>query len=144
MRVLAYDLYPDPTFTPSPAFAWATFSEALSKADVVSLHCPPSPDGRPLLDAAAIAGLRRGVVVVNTSREKVVDGSAMAEALASGQVRAYTVDAFDKEPPDDFSIPANPRVIATPHIGGFTDESIDRATDMAVDNLLKALKEAVS
>jgi D-3-phosphoglycerate dehydrogenase / 2-oxoglutarate reductase len=142
MKVLAYDLYPAPSFAPSPDFSWVSLAEALSKADIVSLHCPPPADGRPLLDAAAIAGLRKGAVVINTAREGLVDAAAMKAALESGRVRAYTVDAFDKEPPDDWSLAGHPRVIATPHVGGFTDESLDRATEVAVDNLLAALKEA--
>ena len=142
MRVLAFDLYPDASFAPSTAFAWVSLAEALSKSDVVSLHCPPPADGKSLLDRAAIDGLKKGVIVVNTAREGLVDAAAMTAALESGRVRAYTLDAFDKEPPDDWGIPGNLRVIATPHIGGFTDESIDRATEVAVDNLLAALKEA--
>jgi D-3-phosphoglycerate dehydrogenase / 2-oxoglutarate reductase len=142
MKVLAYDLCPDPSFSPSAAFRWVTLAEALSKADVVSLHCPPLPDGVALLDRAAIDGLRKGVIVVNTAREALVDAAAMMSALESGRVRAYTVDAFDKEPPEDWSVAKNPRVVATPHVGGFSDESVDRATEVAVDNLLSALKEA--
>jgi phosphoglycerate dehydrogenase-like enzyme len=142
MKVLAFDLFPDSSFSPSPDFKWASLAEALAEADVVSLHCPPPADGQPLLDRAAIEGLRKGVIVVNTAREALVDAAAIMTALESGRVRAYTVDAFDVEPPDDWSIAGNPRVIATPHIGGFTDESIDRATEVAVDKLLSALKEA--
>jgi D-3-phosphoglycerate dehydrogenase / 2-oxoglutarate reductase len=142
MKVVAYDLYPNASFAPSPDFRWAPLAEALGAADVVSLHCPPPADGKPLLGREAIAGLKKGVVVVNTAREGLVDAAAMAEALGSGRVRTYSLDAFDVEPPADWSLAANPRVIATPHIGGFTDESIDRATEVAVDNLLAALKEA--
>jgi D-3-phosphoglycerate dehydrogenase / 2-oxoglutarate reductase len=142
MEVLAYDLYPDDAFSPSPRFSWVTLAEALSRADAVSLHCPPAPGGAPLLGAAEIAGLKKGVVVVNTARGSLVDGPAMAAALASGGVGAYTVDAFDSEPPEDWSLAKHPRAIATPHIGGFTDESVDRATEVAVDNLLAALREA--
>jgi D-3-phosphoglycerate dehydrogenase / 2-oxoglutarate reductase len=148
MKVVAYDLYPDKSFAPSPNFSWTRLAggeglaEALALADVVSLHCPPSPDGRPLLDAAVIASLKKGVVVVNTAREGLVDAAAMAAALDSGHVRAYAMDAFDKEPPEDWGLVHNPRAIATPHIGGFTVESVDRATEVAVDNLLAALKES--
>jgi phosphoglycerate dehydrogenase-like enzyme len=141
MSVVAYDPYPDKSFAPSATFSWGTLAEALAGADVVSLHCPPRADGKPVLDAAAIASLKRGAVVVNTAREALVDAKAMSEALGSGMVRAYAMDAFDKEPPDDWSLVRNPRAIASPHIGGFTDESVDRATEVAVDNLLSALKE---
>ena len=142
MKVVAYDLFPDAAFAPSPGFAWSSLAEALIRSDVVSLHCPPSADGKPLLDAVAIAGLKKGVVVVNTAREGLVDAAAMSAALDSGRVRAYAMDAFDKEPPEDWNLVRNPRAIASPHVGGFTGESIDRATEAAVDNLLAALKEA--
>jgi phosphoglycerate dehydrogenase-like enzyme len=142
MEVLAYDLYPDASFGPSPAFSWSPLGKALAQADVISLHCPPTADGKPLLDGASIASLKKGVVVVNTAREGLVDAAAMAAALDSGRVGAYAIDAFDKEPPEDWGIVKNPRAIASPHIGGFTEESIDRATDVAVNNLLVALKEA--
>jgi D-3-phosphoglycerate dehydrogenase / 2-oxoglutarate reductase len=142
MKVSAYDLYPDKGFAPSPSFSWASLEDALASADVVSLHCPPTPDGRPLLGAAQIAALGKGAIVVNTARERLVDAAAMTAALDSGNVRAYAIDAFDKEPPDDWSLVRNRRTVATPHLGGFTEESVDRATEAAVDNLLAALGAA--
>jgi D-3-phosphoglycerate dehydrogenase len=140
MDVLAYDPYPDASFAPSARFAWAALPEALAGADAVSLHCPPAPGGRPVLGEAEIAALKKGAVVVNTARGSLVDSAAMTAALASGRVGAYAVDAFDREPPDDWSLARDPRSIATPHVGGFTDESVDRATEAAVDNLLAALR----
>ncbi len=139
MRVLAHDPVPDPTFAPSRAFAWAPLAEVLREAHVISLHCPP-PGGRPLLDAAALATLRKGAVVVNTARQGLVDEAAMAAALRERHVAAYTIDAFDQEPPADLAFLRTRGVLATPHVGGFTDESVDRATAVAVDNLLATLR----
>jgi phosphoglycerate dehydrogenase-like enzyme len=141
MRVLAHDPFPDAAFQPAPAFAWAPLERVLREAHVLSLHCPPPP-GRPLLDAAAIATLRRGAVVVNTARQGLVDEPAMAAALAERRVAAYTMDAFDHEPPADLAFLRTRGVLATPHVGGFTDESVDRATAVAVDNLLASLRGA--
>lgn len=140
MRVLAHDPYPDPAFSPGPGFSWAPLAEVLRAAHVLSLHCPPPPDGRPLLDAAALASLPRGAIVVNTARQGLVDEAAMIEALRSGRVAAYTLDAFDQEPPPDFTLVRTRGVLATPHVGGFTDASVDRATAVAVDNLLESLR----
>jgi len=140
MRVLAYDLYPDATFKASPDFSWADLDTVISSSDLLTLHCPPSPDGQPIINDQALAKMKKGVVVVNTARESVVDWPAMKAALDAGKVAWYTVDAFDREPPESFDIPRHPKVIATAHIGGFTDQSIDRATEVAVDNLLTALK----
>lgn len=139
MKVLAYDPFPNPTFAPGPGFAWTTLEDLFARADVLSLHCPPAADGRPIVDAAAIARMRSGALVVNTAREGLVDWPAMRTALDAGRVFRYTLDAFDREPPEDFGMPGHPRVVATPHIGGFTDESVDRATAVAVDNLLESL-----
>ncbi|MGO8692567.1 MAG: phosphoglycerate dehydrogenase [Rectinemataceae bacterium] len=142
MRVLAYDPFPDPSYRPSPAFGYAGIEEVLKAADILSLHCPPLKDGSPVLGGAEMATLRKGVVVVNTARQGLVDERAMALALDSGTVRVYTMDAFDSEPPPDFTLVKRSSVLATPHIGGFTDESIDRATAVAVDNLLAALEDS--
>jgi phosphoglycerate dehydrogenase-like enzyme len=141
MKVLACDPYPDAGFSPVGDFSWAELESILAKSDVISLHCPPGPGGKPVLDASALDSTKRGLVVVNTARESVVDWPAMKAALDAGRISWYTLDAFDCEPPQDFGIPAHPRVIATPHIGGFTDDSIDRATGVAVDNLLSSLAE---
>jgi phosphoglycerate dehydrogenase-like enzyme len=140
MRTLAYDPYPDATFDPGPAFAWAPLARVLSEADVLSLHCPPRKDGKPVLGAGEIAALRKGAVVVNTARQSLIDEEAMGLALDTGAVRAYALDAFDREPPHNFTFPKRGSVLATPHIGGFTDESVERATTIAIDNLLDTLK----
>ena len=55
MKVLAYDIMPDTSFAPSADFRFTTLEEALTSSDILSLHCPPLQDGRPLLDAAALA-----------------------------------------------------------------------------------------
>lgn len=139
MKVLAYDLYPDNAFAPPGPFRFASFKEVVAGADFISLHCPPSPNGHPVIGSSEIAAMKKGAIVVNTARQSLVDEAAMLAALESGQIAAYTIDAFDIEPPENRAIIACPKVIATPHIGGFTDESVDRASDVAVDNLLDSL-----
>jgi len=140
MAVIAHDPLPDPAFRPGPGFRYAPLGEVLAGADVLSLHCPPSRDGRPLLDAAAIAALKPGVLVVNTARADLVDRTALAAAIADGRVAGAAFDVFDREPPGPEPILASGRVIATPHVGAFTPESVDRAVRGAVENLLQALE----
>ncbi len=140
MRVAAYDLYPDASFSPSGDFFYTDLKTLLSEADVVSLHCPPSPDGKALIGREALLLMKKGVVIVNTARAGLFDEKALIEALDEGRVASVTIDAFESEPPADFTFVRHPRVIATPHIGGFTAESIDRATEAAVDNLLAGLR----
>lgn len=137
MWVVGYDPYPSNSFA-RPGFRFAPLDEALAAADAISFHCPPG--AAPILDEGAIARLRRGVVVVNTARAELIDDAAMLAALESGQVAGLATDVFRKEPPDPSALLSHPRVIQTPHAGGFTEESVDRATRVAVENLLRVLE----
>jgi len=141
MKVLAYDVLPDRSFAPSPDFRFAPLDDVLAQSDVISLHCPALPDGKPLLDAAALAKTKHGVFLVNTARADLIDGQALAAALQSGQVAGAATDVFKTEPPTGDPLAASDRVVATPHIGGFTEESVDRAVHVAVDNLLAELRK---
>ncbi|MFO1067634.1 MAG: phosphoglycerate dehydrogenase [Geminicoccaceae bacterium] len=136
MQVVGYDPCP-PNSLARPGFRLAPLDEALAAADAITFHCPPGP--RPILDAPAIARLRRGVVVVNTARAELIDDMAMLEALDSGQVAGLATDVFHREPPEPSPLLAHDRVILTPHAGGFTEESVERATRVAVENILKVL-----
>lgn len=138
-RVLAYDVLPNPALSLGAEFGFASLEEVLTQSDMFSLHVPASPDGQPLLDAAAIAKLRRGVLVINTARASLMDTEALLAALESGQVAGLAVDVFDVEPPADRRLAAHNRVIATPHIGSYTRESVARLVDIAVDHLLSEL-----
>ena len=139
-RTAAFDPFGDPSFAPGPDFTWLTSLEAAyAQADVLSLHCPPPPGGQPLLDRAALGQLKPDACLINTARAGLVDESALLEALDGGKLRAYATDVFTTEPPAPSPLLAHPRVIATPHLGGFTQESVGRAARAAVDNLLRAL-----
>jgi D-3-phosphoglycerate dehydrogenase / 2-oxoglutarate reductase len=111
----------------------------VAESDVVTLHCPASDDGLPLLGASQFARCRRGVILVNTARASLVDERALAEALNSGHAASYAVDVFNEEPPRELTLAGDRHVIATSHIGGFTRESVERATRVAVANLLDSL-----
>jgi phosphoglycerate dehydrogenase-like enzyme len=141
MHVLAHDVMPDKSFAPSPDFRYAPLDEVLEKSDVISLHCPAAPDGQPLIGAVALARMKQGVLLVNTARADLIDHAALAAALQSGQVAGAAMDVFKSEPPKDDPLVASDRVVATPHLGGFTEESVDRAVQIAVANLLAELKK---
>lgn len=138
MTVLGYDPYPPNSFA-RPNFRFATLDEGLTGSDAVSFHCPPGP--RPILDAEMLARMRKGVVIVNTARAELIDEVAMIAALESGHVSVLATDVFVKEPPEMSTLLSHERVILTPHAGGFTEESVDRATTVAVENLLKVLSD---
>lgn len=139
-RVRVFDPYPDPGFMPAGDFAWVPLGQVLAEAEMLSLHCPMPADGGAVLDEAAIGRLRAGCHVVNTARAALVDEAAMLSALESHHVHVYATDVFAMEPPELSPLLAHPRVIATPHIGGLTTESVRRATIAAVENLRQALR----
>jgi D-3-phosphoglycerate dehydrogenase len=138
-RVIAFDpRRPDLGITPD-RMSWVDVDTLFRTAEVISFHCPPPPDGRPLLDADRIAGLQPGAIVVNTARAGLVDEVALLAGLDAGTPSVYAADTFPEEPPASLRLAGHRRVIATSHIGGFTDESVDRATEVAVANLVAAL-----
>jgi glyoxylate reductase len=114
---------------------------ALRKADVVSLHAPLTPDTRHLIDAAALASMKPTAILVNTARGGLVDQTALATALRDGTIAAAALDVTDPEPLGaDDPLLAAPNVLVVPHIGSATTMTRARMTDMAVDNLLAALR----
>jgi D-3-phosphoglycerate dehydrogenase len=136
--VLAYD--PMLLDTASPVgVRWASVAAIIAESDLITLHCPPPAGGEPLIGRTELAAMRDGVILVNAARGSLVDEAAICEALASKKLASYAADVFAREPPGSLELAGHPRVIATSHIGAFTDESVERATVDAVRNLLGAL-----
>lgn len=133
-RVLGHDPY-----ATAPTVPVAELEDVLRTCDVISLSCPPTPDGRPLITSDRLALVPRGTILVNTARSALVDDDAVLTALEEGRLAAYGVDAFDTEPPEPSALLRHEKVTATPHLGGYTGGSVRRATSTAVDNLLTAL-----
>jgi D-3-phosphoglycerate dehydrogenase len=142
-RILAYDVASE--LAARLSFAQAVdFSTLIAGSEIITLHSPGSADGSALLGVREFSAMQPGVVLVNTARASLVDEAALRSALDSGQIATYAVDVFPEEPPRDLSVASDPRVIATSHIGGYTEESVDRSTTIAVANLLDALDSANS
>lgn len=129
----------DPFASPS-AIETLELDELLSRSNVISLHAPPPVDGAPLIGAAQLALLPPGAVLLNTARASLVDETAVLAALNTARLSAYAVDAFATEPPESTALLHHERVLATPHIGAFTDASVRRATSQAVSGVLDVLR----
>ena len=139
MNVLAFDPYPDTSFNPSPRFAHCELEELLANSDFISLHCPASD--KPLIDEKQIAKMKDGVYLINTARAELLDEEAVRQALKDGKIAGISIDAFQIEPPQNWNLIENAQALATPHIGGFTQESVHRAMEMAIDNLIIELSD---
>jgi D-3-phosphoglycerate dehydrogenase len=135
-RVVGFDPFVTDTDVPM-----VDLDELFEVCDVISLHCPPAADGVPMIDAGRLSHVSRGAVLVNTARSALVDDDAVLAALEAGTLGAYAVDAFDAEPPEITALLRHPRVIATPHLGGYTHSSVRRATAQAVENLMHVLDQ---
>ncbi|MGH8273646.1 MAG: phosphoglycerate dehydrogenase [Gammaproteobacteria bacterium] len=126
MRVLYFDLAE--RLAIGNAVRASSFDALLASADVVSLHVDGRPSNRGLMDAAAIARMKPGAILLNLSRGYVVDPGALAAALSAGRLRGAALDVYPEEPGAKQAAFATPlanadNVILTPHIGGSTEEA---------------------
>lgn len=138
MKVIAFDAYPDQTFSPVGPFKFASLDEVISESKFISLHCPPSRE--PVISSQQLSAMQPGAYLINTARFGLVDLDAVQAALDLGHLSAYACDAFEPEPPAPHPIYQHQRFIGTAHIGGYTKASVDRALYSAVDNLLAVLE----
>lgn len=132
MRVVAYDPYVDPWPGGGPV-RMTSLPALLAEADVVTLHVPLDGETRGMMDADALATMKAGAVLVNTSRGSVVDEEALVEAVSSGHLGGAALDVVTGEtsPGGPGESPAvrfasgDDRILVTPHIGGATLESME-------------------
>ena len=142
MKTIAFDAH-----IASSAEAWRNedtaprrFDKVLRDADVVSLHVPLSAETRGLVDADALALMKRDSVLVNTSRGGIVDEAALAAALKAGRLGGAALDVFDAEPLSYGSPLAGcPNLILTPHVAGVTRESNVRVSALIAEKVAAAL-----
>ena len=123
-----------------PGVKRVDFDDLLERSDVISLHVPLVPETRTMVDATAIARMKPGVWLINTSRGALVDEDALLEGLESGVVGAAALDVFRQEPPDpEHPLLHHPRVVLGAHNGSNTDEAVARTTRAAMQNLIAGL-----
>ncbi|MCF8485390.1 MAG: D-glycerate dehydrogenase [Rhodobacteraceae bacterium] len=112
-----------------------TLEGLLAVSDVLSLHCPATPENIGVLNARTLALLPDRAIVVNTARGALVDEAALVAALSSGKLFAAGLDVFQTEPGGNPEIAALPNVFLLPHIGSATEETRDAMGFRALDNL---------
>lgn len=139
MEVVAYEPGLQSFFTYDDRFAYAPLDAVVSKSDFISLHCPPAADGKPMVDQAFLAKLKTGAAIINTARGELVDEGDVLAALVTGTLGAYATDVYLEEPPFSSQLFRHEQVICTAHIGGYTSESVARAMEDAISNMLQNL-----
>jgi len=147
-NVIAYDVVHNQQCVNS-GVKYTTLDNLLSKADVISLHCPLTPETYHLLDQTALAKMRDGVTIINTSRGKLVDTKAIINALKNGKVGLLGLDVYEEEEAlffEDFSakgiqddmlarLTTFPNVIVTSHQGFFTQEAMLNIAQTTLSNI---------
>ena len=113
-----------------------TLEGLLGVADILTLHCPLSPDTYHLINEERLAMMREGAILINTSRGALVDEQAVANALESGRLQAYGADVMSKEPPlADNPLLRQAHAYLTPHIAWATLEARQRLIKTGIENV---------
>jgi D-lactate dehydrogenase len=149
MRVLASDPYADPAAAEAAGAQLVQLNVLLTESDIISLHAPLTPETHHLLNAERLAMLRRGAMVINTSRGALIDTAALIEALKSGRVGAAGLDVYEEESGTFFEDLSDvvlsddqlarlltfPNVIVTSHQGFLTAEALVSIAETTVANI---------
>jgi D-lactate dehydrogenase len=157
MQVLAYDMHPNEKLAAEGGFSYVSFDELLSQSDVITLHVSANDTNRHLIDALAFSKMKRGAVLINTSRGQVVDTQALLKALKSGQLGGAGLDVLEEEgvikdemqfllsdDPEEHDLKTvladhvlvdMPNVIVTPHIAFNTKEAVERILETTLDSI---------
>ena len=123
----------------------AAFEACLERADVLTLHCPLTPQTKDLIGPAELARMKDDALLINAARGGIVDEAALAEALRTGRLGGAAVDVLTQEPPRDGNPllePGIPNLIVTPHIAWASRESRQRLMDQVAGNIRAFLEGA--
>lgn len=146
--VLAYDVRPLPALV-ERGIVYTPFDELLARSDIITLHCPLTPATRHLINAVAVRRMKRGVMLINTSRGELIDTRAVIAGLKSGQIGYLGLDVYEEEEGlffEDFSnriiqddilsrLLTFPNVIVTAHQAFFTREALVNIAETTLRNL---------
>lgn len=148
MEVVAFDAFPNQELAEKLQFNYMSLEELLSKSDVVSLHVPLLPTTEHLINQKNISFIKRGAILINTSRGEVVESEALLHGLEVGIIGAAGLDVLENEltlrtdiEPDPQAVRINDKliemnnVIVTPHNASNTKEAMDRIRQTTVDNI---------
>jgi D-3-phosphoglycerate dehydrogenase len=123
MRVIAYDPYISEAMAKEYAVELVPLANLFAQSDFISLHTAVSPQTQNMINATALAQMKKGVRIVNAARGELINEADLAAALKSGQAGGAALDVFAEEPPKNSPLIGLPNVICTPHVAGSTAEA---------------------
>ena len=147
MKILAYDKYPREL----EGVEFTELDRLFAESDIISLHCPLTPESYHMISGDAIAKMKKGVMIINTSRGALIDSDALLEAIKSRQVGGACLDVYEEEGDlffEDLSghiisddtlarLITMPNVLVTSHQAFLTNEALKNIADVTVSNLLE-------
>ena len=147
-RLLAFDKYESDSLK-AKGVAYVSFDDLLAKSDVISLHCPLTPETHHLINAEAFSKMKTGAMLINTSRGGVIDTEAAMEALKNEKLGYLGIDVYEQEENlffkdlsevvirDDkiLRLMSYPNVLISSHQGFFTEEALDQISSTTLNNL---------
>ncbi len=113
--------------------------EVLARSDIVSLHLPLTDETRGMIGEEALAMMKDGAILINTSRGPLIDLSALTNALRTGKLSAAALDVFEVEPIDPSRLEDIPNLIATPHMAYYSEEALQESQRKAATQVIKVL-----
>jgi len=141
-RVLVFDPFvPATEIRKASAEAAESFERLLSESDIVTLHCPSTPQTRRMFNAEAFGKMKAGAIFVNVGRGDLADSTALTATLQAGRLGGAAVDVFDPEPiPADHPILKLPNVILSAHIASASPAAVRKLRESAANIALKAIR----
>jgi len=141
-RALGFEMrvvYADPDEAPGGTARRVPIDELFATSDVVSLHCPLTPETRRVVNARRLGLMKPTAILVNTARGGCVDEPALIEALHAGRIFGAALDVYDREPELDPRLLACPRLTLAPHIGSATTETRTQMAQLCADAVIAVL-----
>jgi D-3-phosphoglycerate dehydrogenase len=140
-RILVHDPVISPIEIEAAGAKTVTLGDLMAKSDVITLHCPSTPQTRGMIDEKALSATKRGVVIINNARGDLINLNALTDALQTGHVSAAALDVFAPEPiPSDHPILKMDNVIVASHIASASVPAVTKLRRTAAQLAVKALK----
>lgn len=147
MKVIAYDKYP----SENSDIEYVSLDELFKRSDIISLHCPLNSETYHIINAESIEAMKKGVVIINTSRGALIDADALLESIKARHVGAACLDVYEEESDvffEDFSghivnddtlarLISMPNVLVTSHQAFLTEEALNNIAETTVDNIVQ-------
>ncbi|HVB25645.1 MAG TPA: hydroxyacid dehydrogenase [Ktedonobacteraceae bacterium] len=142
IRVLAFDPFISPERASEIGVELVpSLEELLPRAQVVSLHCPATPETHHIMNAKTLGLMQKGSYLINAARGALLEEAALIDVLRSGHLAGAALDVYDPEPPDTSNpLFTLPNIICTPHIASYTSAGVLRMQIMACEQIASALR----